>query len=300
MPVIGFLNSLSQRAFAPETAAFLQGLKSMGFVEGQNLGVEYRWAEGQYDRLPGMADELVRRPVAVLATSGGTVAARAAKAATATIPIVFATADDPVAAGLVASLNRPGGNLTGVSWIGGALRAKNLQLIHELVPAADLVAMLVNPSSPSAEVQSKEVQQAAGPIGTKILILNASTDGEIDAAFATLAQERAGALIVSTDPFLRTRREQLVALAARHAVPTTYFLREFVATGGLMSYGTNLAASFRQAGIYTGRILKGDKPADLPVQQSTRFELAINVKTAKTLGLEVPTTLLATADEAIE
>jgi len=300
MPVIGFLSSGSQQAFAPYVAAFLQGLKETGYVEGQNVAIEYRWAEGRYDRLPAMADELVRRPVVVLATSGGTVAARAAKAATASIPIVFATADDPVAAGLVTSLNRPGGNLTGVSFISGGLSAKNLELLHELVPTTNLVAVLVNPDSPSAEIQLKDAQNAANTIGAKILVLKASTEHDIDSAFTTLLEEHAGALVVAADPFFFLRRDLFVALAARHAVPTVYFLREYVTAGGLMSYGTSVTDAYRQLGTHVRRILKGEKPADLPVMQPTKFEFVINLKTAKTLGLTVPLIMQMTADEVIE
>jgi putative tryptophan/tyrosine transport system substrate-binding protein len=299
-PVVGFLSSGSQRAFTTQAAAFLQGLKETGFVEGQNVTVEYRWAEGQYDRLPTMADELVRRPVTVLAASGGTAVARAAKAATTGIPIVFATADDPVATGLVTTLSRPGGNLTGVSLISGVLSAKNLELLHQLVPTAKTIGVLVNPNSPSAEIQLKDAQEAANSIGVKALLLKASTERDIDSAFMTLLAEHAGALVVVADPFFFLRREQFVALAARHAVPAIHFFREFIAAGGLMSYGTSLSDGYHWVGIYVGRILKGEKPADLPVIQSTKYELVINLNAAKALGLTVPQTLLVAADEVIE
>jgi putative tryptophan/tyrosine transport system substrate-binding protein len=299
-PEIGFLSSGSQQTFAPFAAALLQGLHETGYVEGQNIAIEYRWAEGQYDRLSTMADELVRLPVAVIATSGGTVAAHAAKAATATIPIVFGTADDPVAIGLVASLNRPGGNLTGVAFLSTELAGKRLEFLRQLVPQAESVAVLVNPNSPESETIARDTQEAANTIGAKVLVLEASTEGEIDAAFTTLKRERVGALIVGTDPFFYIRRNQLVALAARNAVPTVYPLREFVTTGGLISYGTSFTEGYREMGAYVGRILKGEKPADLPVIQPTKFEMVINLRTAKELGLAVPPTLLAIADEVIE
>ena len=300
VPVIGFINSASPNAMAPYVATFLQGLKDFGYVEGQNLAIEYRWAEGQYDRLPALAAELVRRPVFVIVATGGTVSARAVKAATATIPIVFTTAEEPVAAGLVASLNRPGGNLTGVTFIGAMLRAKNLELLHELVPAAAVVGVLVNPNNPNTETQLRDLQEAASKLGKKIYVLNAGTEGDIDTAFATLVQQHVGALIVGTDPVFTGRRDQLVALAARHKVLTVYFSRDFVAAGGLMSYGASLADAYRLVGTYTGRILKGEKLVNLPVQQSTKIELVINLKTAKALGLTVPQALLARADEVIE
>jgi putative tryptophan/tyrosine transport system substrate-binding protein len=284
MPVIGFLSSGSQRAFAPLTGAFLQGLRELGYHDGKNVTIAYRWAEGQYDRLSTMAIELVHLPAAVLVASGGTVTGRAAQAATTTIPIIFTTADDPVAAGLVASLNRPGSNLTGVSFISGALGAKNLELLHELVPTANPIAVLVNPTSPSAEVQSKDARDTANAIGVRILVMQAGTERDIDAAFATLLQEHAGALVVAADPFFYQRRNQFVELAAHHAVPAIYFFRDYVVAGGLMSYGTSLTDAYRQVGIYVGRVLKGEKPADMPVQQPTKFELVINLKTAKALS----------------
>jgi ABC-type uncharacterized transport system substrate-binding protein len=300
MPTVGFLHGMSPASHAPYAAAFRQGLKDTGYADGQNLAIEYRWAEGQYARLPALAVDLVGRKVAVIAATGGTVTALAAKAASTLIPIVFVTADDPVATGLVASLNRPGGNITGVSIISAALRAKNLELLHELVPTAAVFAILVNPDNPAIETQVRDAQLAASTIGRTIHILNARTEQDIDAAFASLVQKHTGALIVSTDPFFVARRDQLVALAARHAVPTVYFLREFVTGGGLMSYGTSLIEANRLSGIYAGRVLKGAKPAELPVQQSSKVELVINLKTAKALGLTFPITLLGRADEVIE
>jgi putative ABC transport system substrate-binding protein len=300
MPVIGFLSSGSERAFAPNVAGFVRGLNETGYVGGQNVAIEFRWAEGQYDRLSKMANELVLRPVTVLAASGGTLAVRAAKAATATIPIVFATADDPVATGLVASLNRPGGNLTGVALLSTELVAKRLGLVRELIPQTKSIALLVNADSPESETIAKDVHEAANTIGAKILVLKASTERDIDLAFTTLVQERAGALIVGTDPFYYIRRDQLIALAARHAVPTMYFLRDFVTAGGLMSYGTSFTDAYSQMGAYAGRILKGEKPSDLPVLQSTKFEFVINITTARALGLTIPSGLQSIADEVIE
>jgi putative tryptophan/tyrosine transport system substrate-binding protein len=297
IPVIGLLNSLS--ADWPFGVAFRQGLKEMGYVEGQNVVIEYRWAEGHYDRLPELAADLVRRQVAVIAATGGDPSALAAKAATTTIPIVFNVAEDPVKAGLVTSLNRPGGNMTGVSLLTGALEGK-LELLHELVPGAAVIAVLLNPNFMEAGTQSRIVDTAARTLNRQIQILNVSNDRDIDVAFTGMDQQRAGALLVASDPFFFIRREQLVALAARHAVPTIYFVREFVMAGGLMSYGTNFADLYRQLGVYAGRILKGEKPADLPIVQPTKFELVINLKTAKALGLEVPQSLLARADEVIE
>jgi putative tryptophan/tyrosine transport system substrate-binding protein len=280
-------------------AAFYQGLSETGYAEGQNLVIEYRWAEGRYDRLPGLAADLVTRKVDVIVAAGGTPAARAAKSATSTIPIIFNSAD-PVGAGLVASFARPGGNLTGVSLLTIELMAKRLELLSELVPQARVIALLVNPTNPITERITSDVQEAAHTKGVQLLILKASSESEIDAAFASLVQQHADALVVSTDPFFGSRREQLVALALRHAVPAIYEWREFAAAGGLISYGPSLMAAVRQVGIYAGKILKGEKPADLPVQQPTRFELVINLKTAKALGLTVPQTLLARADEVIE
>jgi putative ABC transport system substrate-binding protein len=300
MPVIGYLDTASASTTAHFVAAFRRGLSAAGYNEGRNVAIEYRWSEGDYDKLPALAAELVRRKVAVIATIN-TPTILAAKAATATIPIVFAIGVDPIKVGLVASLNRPGGNLTGITELNIEMDAKRVQLLHELVPAATLIALLTNPTSPAySEAATESAQSAAGALGARLLVLNASTASGIEAAFATLVDERAGSLLVTGDSFLLAQRNQLVALAARHAVPTLYHRREFTAAGGLMSYGASLPEVYYQVGDYAGRILKGEKPADLPVQAPTKYEMAINLKTAKALGLIVPTSILLSADEVIE
>src|SRR5438067_2125882 len=300
MPVIGVLSAGPSGSFSPLMAAFLQGLSEAGYVEGQNVTIEYRFAEGHYDRLPALAADLVGRKVDLI-MAGNPPAALAAKSATSTIPIVFRHGGDPVRDGLVASLARPGGNLTGVSQLGDdGLNAKRLELLSELVPRAGVIALLVNAKSSAAERQIQDVQQAARAKGAQLPILKASTETEIDAAFASLIELAAGALVVPGDPFLSSRREKLVALASRHAVPSIYAWREVAAAGGLISYGASLTAAYRLVGIYAGKVLKGAKPADLPVQQPTKFELVINLNTAKALELAVPQSLLVRADEVIE
>jgi putative tryptophan/tyrosine transport system substrate-binding protein len=300
LPIIGFLGGGSAEAFAHVVAAFGQGLYETGFAEGQNVTIEYRWAEGQYDRLPALVAELVGRPVVVIVATGGDVGVRAAKNATTTIPIVFTSGSDPVAAGFVSSLNRPGGNLTGVSLFVSVLEVKKLDLLRELVPTAAVIGFLLNPNNPRADVDTADMQAAARALGKQLLILKAGSENDLDAVLTNLAQQRVDALVVHTEPFFLSRRDHLVELAARHSIPTIYGLREFAAAGGLISYGTKLSDSYRQVGIYTGKILKGEKPADLPIMQPTKFELVINLKTAKALGLDVPTSLLARADEVIE
>jgi putative ABC transport system substrate-binding protein len=298
-PVIGFLSSLSPGAFAdPLVAAFHKGLGETGYVEGQNVAIEYRWAAGRYDRLPALAADLVNRKVDLIVASGGLPSALAAKSATATIPIVFPALSDQVAAGVVASLAHPGGNLTG--FIQFELMPKRLELLSELVPRARVIALLVNPNDPRTEGLIRDLQEAAGAKGVQLPILKASSESEVDTAFTTLVQLHAGALLVGVDAFFNSRREQLVGLASRHAVPAIYPWREAAAAGGLISYGANIPALFRQAGIYAGKILKGAKPADLPVQQPTTFELVVNLNTAKALGLTVPPSILSRADEVIE
>jgi putative ABC transport system substrate-binding protein len=299
MPLIGYLSGRSAATEAHRTAAFHQGLKETGYVEGQNVAIEYRWTEGQNDRLPALTADLVGRRVAVIFAADSSTA-RAAKAATATIPIVFYSGSDPVSSGVVASFNRPGGNATGVYGFSPSLGPKRLELLREMVPKVAAIAFLVNPTNTGAEAQSREVDEAARAIGVQVFVLNASIESEINLAFTTLVQRRASALLMGTDVFFTFRRDQLVALAAHHAIPTIYASREFAEVGGLVSYGADRKDAFHQAGIYTGRILKGEKPADLPVLQPTRFELVINLKTAKALGLTVPRELLLRADEVIE
>ncbi len=300
MPVIGFLNSASPQPFANYVAGFRAGLKETGYVEGQNVAIEFRWAEGHYDRLPEMAADLVHRKVAVLVSTGGTSSITAAKAATTTIPIVFTTGSDPVRLGLVTSLSRPGGNITGVNFFVTQMESKRLGLLRALIPGVQLIAVLLNPNIPVHARQKTDVEEAAYAFGQQIHLLSASNESEIDAAFATAMQLRAGAMLVGADPFFNSQRDKIVALAARYSIPAIYEQREHALAGGLMSYGTNLSEGYRQAGVYAGRILKGEKPGDLPVAQSSKFELIINLKTAKALGIEVPPNLSAEADEIIE
>jgi len=300
MPVIGFLNSASADAYKKFLESFRRGLGEVGFVEGQNVGIEFRWAEGQYDRLPELATDFVRRRVAVIVATGGPASGQAAKAATTTIPIVFISGADPVQEGLVESLNRPGGNATGVNPLLPAMEGKRLGLLREVVPNAALIGVLLNSAMPAFDRQLSDVEAAARSVGQRLHILRATNEGEIDAAFAKAAELRIGGLLVAADPFIASRRERLVELASRYAIPAIYEIREYAAAGGLMSYGISLAEAYRLVGVAAGRILKGDSPANLPVQQLTKFEFVINIKTAKTLGLNVPPTLLARADEVIE
>jgi len=299
MPVIGFLGSTSMALRQTEIAAFKQGLKLTGFVEGENATIEHRWADGHYDRLPAMAADLVRRKVAVISLIGPP-AAQAAKAATTTIPIVFGIGADPVQLGLVASLSRPGGNLTGVSFLNNSLAPKQLQILHELLPKAATFALLMNPDAPDAPNSTRAVQEAARVLGLRLLVLNAKSESDVDVAYAAIAQEQAGGLIVYSDPFFLVQLQRTLALAARYALPTIYPLRDWPEAGGLMSYGASITDAYRQVGVYTGKILAGAKPVDLPVQQSTKVALVINNKTAKTLGLEVPMAILTQIDEVIE
>ena len=300
LPVVGSLSIGSVEPWTPLIAGFLEGLTDSGLVEGRNVHVEYRWAEGQPDRLPGLAAELVARKVAVILANGGSAPAKAAKAATSTIPIVFVSSADPVRAGIVTSLNRPGGNVTGVSMLGSALESKRLGLLHEVFPGTMPIGVLLNPKYPDAAPELGELQEAAGALKRKIIVAYAGTVPEIDAALSSVVEQGAGALLVAQDPFFGSRREQLVGLAARHKLPAIYVEREFAKLGGLLSYGTNFTEAFHQAAIYVAKILKGANPADLPVIQPTKFEFVINLGTARQLGLEIPATMLARADEVIE
>jgi putative ABC transport system substrate-binding protein len=299
MPVIGFLSAGWPDALTHLVAEFRQGLSETGYVEGRNVTIEYRWGEGQYDRMPSLVADLIGRQAAVIAASGPP-AAIAARAATTTVPIVFVVSFDPVTRGLVPNLNRPGGNVTGVTFMARALGGKRLELLHELVPKAAVIAMLINPNNPTAETDIQESQAAARALALRLRIVKASSERDLDAAFTTLVEQRAGALFVSGDPLFFSQRDELAALAARHAMPAIYDRREFVEAGGLVGYGTQFANAYREVGVYAGRILKGEKPGDLPVIQPTKFELVINLKTAKALGLQIPDKLLALADEVIE
>jgi putative tryptophan/tyrosine transport system substrate-binding protein len=300
MPVIGFLSSRSPGEAASVIAVFRQGLGQTGYFEGKNVIIEYRWAEGPYDRLPALAAELVARNVAVIVATGGEPSAFAAKGATQTIPIVFTAGGDPVKLGLVASVNRPGGNLTGVSFLFSLLGAKRLEVLRELAPKATVFSIVVNPNNPTSKYDTQAMEAAARTARLELIVMNAGTERDVEIAFTSLTQKRVQGLIIGDDPFFISQRDQIVRFAARHAVPAAYYSREFVQSGGLMSYGTSIANGYRQVGIYAGQILKGTKPADLPVLEPTRFDLVINLKTAKALGLDVPATLLARADEVIE
>jgi putative tryptophan/tyrosine transport system substrate-binding protein len=300
MPVVGFLSSASARPFTQFVMAFSEGLKELGYVDGQNVAVEYRWAEDRYDRLPVLAAELVRHPVAVIVASGGPVSALAAKGATTTIPIVFTAVSDPIGSGLVESMNRPGGNATGVAALTIELDAKRLELLREIAPAAASIAALVNPHRPDVQTQLTGMQAAAQSVGLNLLIVKAGDERELDASFEMKGQQKFDSLLVGADPFFNNRREQLLALLARHGKPAIFAQREFVLAGGLASYGTSLSDAYRQAGVYAGRILRGEKPSNLPVVQPVKFETAINLKTARALGLDVPPALVARADEVIE
>ena len=300
VPLIGFLGLTSPQEFAVLTAAFQRGLNVTGFVEGQNVAVEYRWARGQFGRLASLASDLVQRQVSVLVAAGTPASALAAKAATTTIPIVFITGSDPVGMGLVQSLNRPAGNATGIYMLTSSLEPKRLELIHELVPNAELVGVIVDPNSPETARQIKDLSAAAGELNQRIRILNAGSEGEMESAFSAMAEQHVKAAVLTSSPLYLPQRKTIIALAARYAIPIAYYLRDFAADGGLLSYGTSLTDAYRQVGLYTGAILKGDKPSDLPVQQSVKVELVINLKAAKTLGLTFPLPLLGRADEVIE
>ena len=300
IPVIGFLSSRSPGESASVVAAFRQGLRETGFIEGQNLGIAFRWAEGRYDKLPGLASELVSLPVTLLFAAGGPPSAFAAKGATSTIPVVFSAVSDPVEIGLVPSLNQPGGNLTGMAIISASLGTKRLELMKELMPNAGVIGYLLNPSHQKSEIETKSVVAAAASLAIDVRILNAKSESELETVFAGLQGMRIGALVVSVEPFFDSQRDRIVGLAAKYTVPTIYAWREYVLAGGLMSYGNDLPESYRQAAIYAGRILKGEKPANLPVVQPTKFHMAVNAKTAKSLGIEVPSRLLGLADELIE
>ena len=302
MPVIGFINTLNSadQIASDLLAAFRQGLKETGFIEGQNVAIEYRWAQGQYERLPEFAADLVRRKVDVIAATGGEPSPQAAKAATQTIPIVFTANGDPVREGLVASVNMPGGNVTGLTIFGPAAVTKRVELMHELVPQASVIGYLMNPNHPSGEIEMQAAETAARSLGKKMPVFKASNEPDLDATFATMVQQQIGALVVASDPFFWSRRGEVVSLAARYGLPAIYYLPEFARAGGLMAYGNNLPDAYRLVGVYVGRILKGEKPADLPVMQSIKFEFVLNLKTAKALGLDVPMTIQMTADEVIE
>jgi putative ABC transport system substrate-binding protein len=299
MPVVGFLNPTWPKLYELNAAAFRHGLEETGYVEGKNLHIEYRWAEGDYNRLPALAAELVARQVAVIAATGDVASARAAQAATTRIPIVFTIGADPVRFGLVASYNRPGGNVTGISAITSSIASKRLQMLHQLAPGTR-VGLLMNPDNPSASAEQRDAQEAAGILGQQALVLNVKNKGDFDAAFETFIREKADALFVGTDPMLLSERDAIAALAAKHRIPTIHFDRQYAVGGGLISYGTSVSGMYRQAGVYSGQILKGANPAEMPVMQPTKFELVINLKTAKALGLDVPPSILALADEVIE
>jgi putative ABC transport system substrate-binding protein len=300
MPVIGFLGAASPDGYAPFVGGFLRGLKEAGFIDRENVAIVYRWAEGKYDRLPALAAELVAKRVSVMVATGGLSSSLAAKEATKTIPIVFTLGSDPLKSGLVASLNRPGGNVTGISLFAYLLDAKRVELMHELVPSATMIALLANPNNPQTDAQFADVEAACRTFGQQVVILKASSDSEIEEAFAAFAQRRVSALLVSADPFLLSRRHQIVASVARHSIPAMYEWRQFAEADGLMSYGVDLVDAYRQAGVYVAKILNGAKPADLPILQPTKFEFVINLKTAKKMGLDLPAKLLALADDVIE